>query len=99
MAELLLTIFAVVVLAPAFIPWGKVFTSYTICTWFLLWALFFFQMERESIPRYDGGIISDSIGIIFFIIVFIIVVSVRSLFQVVLRKLSANRKIKSTMVK
>ncbi len=81
MGYLILAIFAVIIFLPIFLPWGRKLLIYSITTWFALWILFFYQMERENSPTYDAGIFTDSMSIILCIVLFIIVVSVRGLVQ------------------
>ena len=90
MEYLILTILALIIFMPLFIPWGKKLLAYCIITWFALWALFIYQMERESSPTYDHGIFTDSMVVILCIVLFIIVVSFRSLAQFIWNKFHAK---------
>jgi hypothetical protein len=91
MVYLILGILLLSVLAPLAMPWGKSLLVYSIIMWFALWIAFFFQMERESSPAYDAGIVSDGVVLVLLIIVYIIVISVRCIYQFIRFKTSAQR--------
>ena len=91
MAYLLLGIITLIVFAALAIPWGRSLLVYSIATWFVLWVAFFLQMERESSPLYDSGIISGGAGLILFILVYIIVIAVRCIAQFIWLKVDAKR--------
>jgi hypothetical protein len=79
------------VFSPLVIPWGKNLLIYCITSWFLLWVLFFIQMNREANPNYGAGLISDGAALGFAIFVFIIVINVRSIIQLIWFKINAKR--------
>lgn len=91
MALFLLVILLVMIFAPFVFPWGKKLLTYCTAVWFFLWLMLFFQAERENNPTYDAGLFGDSGFLGFFILVFAIVVSVRSLVHVVMSKVKASR--------
>jgi protein-S-isoprenylcysteine O-methyltransferase Ste14 len=72
-------------------PWGKSLLIYSIATWFVLWAAFFLQMERESSHLYDPGIISGGAWLILLILVYSAVIAVRCIAQVIWVKISEKR--------
>jgi hypothetical protein len=81
MAYLILSIIVVIIFAPFVMPWGKKLIAYSITSWFLLWCMFFIQINRESDPVYDAGIISDGVVVGLSIIIFIAVIAIRCLFK------------------
>ncbi|WP_444888660.1 hypothetical protein [Microbulbifer sp. JMSA008] len=91
MAYLILGIFVVVVFAPLVIPWGKKLLAYCLAAWFFLWIMFFIQIERESDPIYDAGIVSDNVALGLSVLIFIIVIAIRSLLQFIWSKILAKR--------
>ena len=91
MAYLILGIFTAVVFAPLVIPWGNKLLVYCVAAWLFLWVMFFIQMERENYPSYDAGIISDGVALGLLVIVFIIVVAIRSLLHFICSKVLAKR--------
>ncbi|GAA5444871.1 hypothetical protein Misp06_03063 [Microbulbifer sp. NBRC 101763] len=91
MALFVLGLLSVIVFSPLVLPWGKKLLIYSAAVWFLLWLMFFLQAERESNPAYDSGIVGDSAALGISILVFAIVVFVRSLTHVVMYKVKANR--------
>ncbi len=70
---------------------SKSLLVYSIATWFVLWIAFFLQMERESSPLYDAGIISGGAGLIFLILVYIIVIAVRCTAQFIWNRNNVKR--------
>ena len=87
----LISILLIIVFSPLVIPWGRKLLIYCITAWFLLWVLFFIQMNRETDPSYDAGIISDGAALGFAIFIFIIVITVRSIAQLIWFKINAKR--------
>jgi len=88
MEYLILTTLAIIVLIPLVIPWGKVLNIYCITVWFSLWLLFYVQTERENLPSYDAGIISDDVVLGVFILEFILVVVLRILVKLIFQYLN-----------
>jgi len=88
MEYLILTTLAIIVLIPLVIPWGKVLNIYCITVWFSLWLLFYVQTERENLPSYDAGIISDDVVLGVFILAFILVVVLRILVKLIFQYLN-----------
>ncbi|GGB18238.1 hypothetical protein GCM10007414_34570 [Agarivorans gilvus] len=88
MEYLILTTLAIIVLIPLVIPWGKVLNVYCITVWFSLWVLFYVQTERENLPSYDAGIISDDVVLGVFILAFILVVVLRILVKLIFQYLN-----------
>mgnify|MGYP000235843211 CR=1 FL=1 len=88
MEYLILTTLAIIVLIPLVIPWGKVLNIYCITVWFSLWVLFYVQTERENLPSYDAGIISDDVVLGVFILAFILVVVLRILVKLIFQYLN-----------
>ena len=91
MAYLLLSILSIIIFSPLVMPWGKKLFIYCITAWFLLWLMFFIQMNRETNPTYDAGIVSDGVALGFSILVFVIVIALRSLAQFIWYKINEKR--------
>ncbi len=88
MEYLIPSIFILIVLAPLVIPWGKKLLAYSLSCWLLLWLMFFLQMEQETEPNYEAGIISDGVALGATIFIFACVIAVRGVLQFIFFKVS-----------
>ncbi|WP_189402491.1 hypothetical protein [Arenicella chitinivorans] len=77
---------SIAIFYPLVMPWGRILLLYCLAIWCALWGAFFFQIERETNPSYEAGIVSDGVILGIIVIMFMIVIIVRAIFHYIWRK-------------